>query len=199
MKKIIAAAMMLASSMAFASDRPDNVPDTAVSFQYSGGCFWCTEADSEKLEGVYEAISGFTGGTTPDPVYQRGGWGDHREAAKVWYNPTVLNYADLVNHVYTTVDYQDASGQFCDGGRSYQPAIYFTTEQEKTIAQDLAPASSVVPIEQSTRFYPVRDNQQGYYKGTLTKLKYRYYRLSCGRDSRLLDLQQERISLGDEA
>jgi len=199
MKKIMAAAIMLVSSMAFAADRPDDVPDTAAWFQYSGGCFWCTEADSEKLEGVYEAVSGFTGGTTPNPIYQRGGWGDHREAAQIWYDPSVLDFADLVNHVYTTVDYQDNSGQFCDRGRSYEPAIYFTTEEEKAIAQDLAPESSVVPIEPTSRFYPVRDDQQGYYKGTLSQLKYRYYRLSCGRDGRIFDLQQERISAEDAA
>ncbi len=124
---------------------------SAETFVYPGGCFWCTEADAEKLTGVAEVISGFTGGTTPDPVYRPGQWGDHREAAQVIYDPALISFADLVRHVYATIDYEDNDGQFCDV--SYTPAIYYKTQEQAEIAASLAPASSIVPIEPETEFF----------------------------------------------
>ena len=155
----------------------------ADSFVYSGGCFWCTEADSEKLEGVSEVISGFTGGTTDDPVYQPGGWGDHREAAQVIYDPEVISFEELVKHVYRTIDYEDGDGQFCARGHSYSPAIYVKTEAERMIAERLAPETSIVPIEPERRFYPVREAHQDFYKKN--GVKYKFYRYRCGRDRRI--------------
>ena len=84
----------------------------ADTFVYSGGCFWCTEADMEKLDGVSEVVSGFTAGTTKNPKYIQGQWGDHREAALVTYDPKTINFKDLVIHVYKTIDYEDNEGQF---------------------------------------------------------------------------------------
>ena len=115
-----AAALFLFSSMA-------STAVTAETFTYSG-VFWCTEADTEKLNGVSRVISGFTGGTTASPRYEPGKWGDHREAAKVIYDPEIITYETLVRHVYATIDYEDGEGQFCDRGRSYSPAIYYKTE-----------------------------------------------------------------------
>ena len=155
----------------------------AETFTFSGGCFWCTEADFEKLDGVSEVISGFTGGTTLNPRYQPGKWGDHREAAQVIYDPEVISFEDLVRHVYSTIDYEDNDGQFCDRGKSYSPAIYYKSAEERLIAKRLAPITSIVPIEPESLYYPVRDEHQDFYKKkTLT---YKYYRLRCGRDSRI--------------
>ena len=95
---LAAAALFFFSSMA-----PTAV--TAETFTYSGGCFWCTEADTEKLGGVNEVISGFTGGTTANPRYEPGRWGDHREAAQIVYDPEIISYEKLVRHVYATIDY----------------------------------------------------------------------------------------------
>ena len=95
-----AAAFFFFSSMA-------PIASTAETFTYSGGCFWCTEADTEKLNGVNEVISGFTGGTTTSPRYEPGKWGDHREAAQVIYDPEIITYEKLVMHVYATIDYED--------------------------------------------------------------------------------------------
>jgi len=162
---------------------------SAEPFIYSGGCFWCTEADTEKLLGVIEVISGFTAGTTPNPRYELGKWGDHREAAKVIYNPKVISFEDLVHHVYSTIDYKDNSGQFCDRGRSYSPAIYYKTDRERSIIMRLAPEASVVPIEIESEFYPVRDEHQDYYKKQ--GIKYQYYRFRCGRDERLKVLKDD--------
>lgn len=178
MKNIIfaAAAFFLFSSMA-------STAVTAETFTYSGGCFWCTEADTEKLDGVSEVISGFTGGTSPSPRYEAGKWGDHREAAQVVYDPKIISYEELVRHVYATIDYEDGDGQFCDRGRSYSPAIYYKTDAERLIAERLAPKNSVVPIEPESVFYPVRNEHQDYYKKQ--SFRYTYYRFGCGRDSRL--------------
>jgi peptide-methionine (S)-S-oxide reductase len=161
---------------------------TAETFTYSGGCFWCTEADTENLDGVTEVISGFTGGTTANPRYEPGKWGDHREAAQVVYDPTIISYKELVRHVFATIDYEDNGGQFCDRGRSYSPAIYYKNESERLIAQRLAPKNSVVPIEPESTFYPVREEHQDFYKKQT--FKYKYYRFSCGRDSRLNTLKE---------
>ena len=159
---------------------------SAETFTYSGGCFWCTEADSEKLDGVSDVISGFTGGTTPSPRYAYGEWGDHREAAQIIYDPAVISYEDLVRHVYATIDYEDNAGQFCDRGHSYSPAIYYKTDEERMIAERLAPKTSVVPIEKESVYYPVRDEHQDFYKKRA--IKYKYYRFRCGRDSRINEL-----------
>lgn len=181
MKQIIFA---LTSLIGVANMLP--ITANAETFTYSGGCFWCTEADSEKLDGVSDVISGFTGGTTPSPRYVYGEWGDHREAAQVIYDPAIISYEDLVKHVYATIDYEDNGGQFCDRGHSYSPAIYYKTEAEREIAERLAPESSVVPIEPESAYYPVREEHQDFYKKR--SIKYKYYRFRCGRDSRLSEL-----------
>ena len=158
----------------------------ADTFVYSGGCFWCTEADTEKLNGVSDVISGFTAGTTKDPKYIPGQWGDHREAALVLYDPNKITFKELVTHVFKTIDYEDNNGQFCDRGRSYTPAIYYKNDEEKKIILSLAPKSSIVPVEKESRFYPVREEHQNYYKKQT--YKYDYYRFMCRRDSRLEQL-----------
>ena len=178
MRKIIFGIAAFTSALCVSS-----LTAASETFNYSGGCFWCTEADSEKLEGVTEVISGFTGGTTPSPRYEIGKWGDHREAAQIIYDPALISYEDLVRHVYATIDYEDNDGQFCDRGRSYSPAIYFKTDEERLIAERLAPETSVVPIERESTFYPVREEHQDYYKKR--SLKYKYYRVRCGRDRRV--------------
>ena len=155
-------------------------------FVYSGGCFWCTEADTEKLDGVSDVVSGFTGGTTPNPRYYHNAYGDHREAAQVFYDPDVISFEDLVRHVFKTIDYEDAEGQFCDRGRAYSPAIYVKNEEERDIALSLAPPSSIVPIEAENLFFPVREEHQDFYKKRSGK--YKFYRFRCGRDQRLKKL-----------
>jgi len=158
----------------------------ADTFVYSGGCFWCTEADTEKLDGVSDVISGFTAGTTKDPKYIPGQWGDHREAALVIYDPKKITFKELVTHVFKTIDYEDADGQFCDRGRSYTPAIYYKSEDQKKIILSLAPKTSIVPVEKESKFYPVREEHQNYYKKQ--SYKYEYYRFMCRRDKRLEQL-----------
>lgn len=156
------------------------------SFVYSGGCFWCTEADFEKLDGVHDVISGFTGGTSDSPRYFFGQWGDHREAAKVLYDPNVISFEELVRHAFATIDYEDAGGQFCDRGHSYSPAIYVKSDEQAEIVKRLAPPTSIVPIEKESQYFPVREEHQDYYKKNSTK--YKFYRFRCGRDRRVEEL-----------
>ncbi len=165
-----------------------SIPDNAATFVYSGGCFWCTEKDSEALNGVYDAISGFTAGTTDDPKYGYGRSGDHREASIVYYDPTKLSYGQLAAHAFNTVDYTDGDGQFCDRGHEYSPAIYYKTLEEKKIVESLAPKGSKVAIEKESAFYPVNAGHQDYYKKNT--IRYNYYRTGCGRDAKVAKLDK---------
>ena len=181
MNRIIAGALLLAALAAPAGAAEQKV------FVFSGGCFWCTEADFEKIHGVKEVVSGFTSGTTENPKYYSGQWGDHREAAQVIYDPRRISFEELVEQVYATIDFEDEGGQFCDRGRSYSPAIYVKTDEEKAIAEKLAPATSVVPVEFETTFFPVRDEHQDFYKKR--PVRYTVYRKGCGRDRRIEQLK----------
>ena len=162
---------------------------------FAGGCFWCMEADFEKLEGVGEVVSGFTGGTLPNPTY-RGNHEGHYEAVKVNYDPAVIAYEELLEHFWRNIDPFDARGQFCDKGPSYRTAIFATDAQrsaaqasltavrerfpERGIATELLPAS---------RFWPVEAYHQNY--ADKNPLRYKLYRWNCGRDGRLEEVWGE--------
>lgn len=170
--------------------------DTAV---FAGGCFWCMESDFEKLEGVSEAVSGFTGGTLPNPTY-RGNHEGHYEAVEVTYDPAVVSYQDLLDYYWVNVDPFDARGQFCDKGSEYLAAIFVDNENEKTLAEksrqavvEQFPGKTIVPpILPTSTFYPIKGEEsyhQDYYKNY--SARYKYYRWSCGRDARLNDIWGE--------
>ena len=159
---------------------------------FAGGCFWCTEADFEKLPGVTGAISGYIGGRTANPTYEQvsaGGTG-HYEAVLVTYDPARIGYDALVRHYFRTVDPTDAGGQFCDRGESYRTAIFVRDAAQKRAAEaekvrvgrQLA-GKVVTPVIAAARFYPAEGYHQDYYKKN--PIRYRFYRSRCGRDSRL--------------
>lgn len=163
---------------------------------FAGGCFWCMEADFEKLEGVKEVISGFTGGTLPNPTYN-GNHKGHYEAVQIHYDETKLSYQDLLDHFWINIDPFDAKGQFCDKGFSYLSAIFVSNSNELALAtkskervEAQFPDQKVVtPILDATRFYPIQGAEsyhQDYYKNN--PFRYRYYRWGCGRDQRLNDI-----------
>jgi peptide-methionine (S)-S-oxide reductase len=160
---------------------------------FAGGCFWCTESDFEKVPGVIEAESGYTGGKTVNPTYQQVSSGStgHAEAVRVTYDPAKVSYAQLVEHFWKTIDPTERDRQFCDIGDQYRSAIYWGNEAEhkiveasrdallksgrfKNIYTELAPASA---------FYPAEDYHQDYYKKN--SVRYSYYRYACGRDAQL--------------
>jgi len=162
---------------------------------FAGGCFWCTEADFEKVPGVITAVSGYTGGDTIDPTYEQvsaGGTG-HYEAVQVTFDPVRVSYEQLADYFFRTVDPLDAGGQFCDRGTSYRTAIFVRSDRQRRIAlaekaeaQAKLKARVVTPVLRATQFYPAEGYHQDYYKKN--SLKYRFYRSRCGRDARLREL-----------
>jgi peptide-methionine (S)-S-oxide reductase len=160
---------------------------------FAGGCFWCVEADFEKLPGVKEAISGYAGGHVKNPTYKqvvRGGTG-HYEVAKIIYDPSQVSYAELLEHFWTTVDPTDDGGQFCDRGQSYETAIFANPAQidaarlsKQTLQNSGRLKDKVVtPIIAAGAFYPAENYHQDYYKKK--PIRYKYYRNGCGRDKRI--------------
>ena len=162
---------------------------------FAGGCFWCTEADFEKVPGVLSAVSGYTGGRTANPTYEQvsaGGTG-HYEAVRVTYDPRRVSYAQLVRHYFGTVDPLDNGGQFCDRGESYRTAIFTANAAERRIAD--AERTRVngqlrrkvaTPLLNAGAFYPAEGYHQDYYKKN--PVRYKYYRYRCGRDARLKEV-----------
>lgn len=183
-----------------AAAAPSGRTETAV---FAGGCFWCTEADFEKVPGVTGAVSGYTGGRTSEPTYEQvaaGGTG-HYEAVRITYDPARVSYAQLVDYYFRTVDPTDSGGQFCDRGESYRTAIFAVGESQRKLAEaekaEVAAALSapvVTPILPVATFYEAEGYHQDYYR--INALKYKYYRGRCGRDARLKDVWAGSASAG---
>jgi peptide methionine sulfoxide reductase msrA/msrB len=171
------------------------VPATAAAERaeafFAGGCFWCTEADFEKLDGVHEAVSGFAGGPEKNPAYREvaSGKTGHTETVKVIYDPERVSYEQLLSWFWRHIDPTDPNGQFVDRGSQYRSAIFYRTEEEKRKAQaskeQLAASgrfdeSIVTEITKLQQFYRAADKHQNYYKEH--SLKYKFYRSRSGRD-----------------
>ncbi len=163
---------------------------------FAGGCFWCMESDFEKLDGVTDVISGFTGGKIKNPTYN-GNHEGHYEAVEITYNPSKVSYVQLLEHFWKNIDPFDARGQFCDKGHSYLSAIFVANEEQRQLAEQSRikvvkqfPGKKVItPILPVSTFYPIKGKEsyhQDYYKNN--PVRYRFYRLSCGRDSRLQEI-----------
>ncbi|MBL7032025.1 MAG: peptide-methionine (S)-S-oxide reductase MsrA, partial [Nitrospira sp.] len=101
---------------------------------FAGGCFWCMESDYEKLEGVIDVISGFTGGTLKNPTYY-GNHTGHYEAVEITYDPDKVSYKELLDYYWVNIDPFDDKGQFCDKGPSYLSAIFVANETERKLAE----------------------------------------------------------------
>ncbi len=166
-----------------------SVYETAL---FSGGCFWCTESDFEKTDGVVEAVSGYTGGTTVDPTYEETNTGTtgHREAVQVYYDPEIVTYDQLLNVFWRHHDPTDPGGSFGDRGSQYGSAVYYRDESQKRLIEDSiveheklgtlsGPIVSI--IEQEKTFYVAEDYHQNYYINNPSR--YKFYRGGSGRDS----------------
>ena len=159
---------------------------------FASGCFWCTEADFDKLAGVKTTTSGYIGGRVRNPTYEQvsnGGTG-HAEAVEVVFDPSVVSYEQLLEHYWHNVDPFAANRQFCDVGSQYRPEIFVHDERQRAAAeaskariQRLFQQPIVVNITQASTFYPAEDYHQDYHR--THALQYRYYRWRCGRDARL--------------
>jgi peptide-methionine (S)-S-oxide reductase len=200
-----AAAMTLGfttATLAQSRTAPDGRPlATAI---FAAGCFWCAEADFEKVPGVVDAVSGYTGGRAPSPTYEQvsaGGTG-HLEAVQVHYDATRVSYAQLLDVFWRNVDPLDGGGQFCDKGEQYTAAVFVATPEERALAEALKRreagrlASSGRPI--ATRILPAAPfyEAEAYHQGYAKKnpVRYRFYRTSCRRDARLRELRELRGS-----
>jgi len=158
---------------------------------FAGGCFWCTESDFEKIDGVIQAISGYTGGEVVDPTYEQvsaGGTG-HVEAVKVIYDPAKASYEDLLEIFWRSIDPTDPGGQFVDRGSQYRSAIFYADPEQGALAEaskrKLAASGAfdkpiVTEILSLEKFYEAESHHQDYYKKN--PLRYKWYRSSSGRD-----------------
>jgi peptide-methionine (S)-S-oxide reductase len=186
------ASFVAGAQMAKTADSP-TATATAV---FAGGCFWCVEADFDKLPGVIATQSGYTGGKTPNPTYHQvsaGGTG-HTEAVRVSYDPAKLSYQQLVDYFWRHIDPTVKDRQFCDIGTQYRSAIYWQNETERKIAEASRDAllksgklqQVFTEIAAASVFYPAEEYHQDYY--TKNPIRYAYYRKSCGRDARVHEI-----------
>ncbi len=208
MKKLVGARILALVSMAIfamailvpsvaAEDEPGLARAT-----FAGGCFWCMEPPYDRIEGVIETISGFSGGQVPNPSYDQvmGGRTGHLEVVQVLYDPARVSYEQLLHIFWRNIDPFQADGQFCDRGPMYRSAIFAhgaeQHEQARASVEHVAGYGlSDQPIDtrviEFESFYPAESYHQDYYLKNPTR--YRYYRWRCGRDQRLQALW------GDEA
>lgn len=158
---------------------------------FAGGCFWCTQADFEKVDGVVEVVAGYAGGHVKNPTYQQvsaGGTGSV-EAIQVTYDPKKISYKDLLSYFWMHVDPTDSGGQFVDRGAQYQSVIFYSDEEQKKLAEESKQEVErsgrfggpiVTGIVKLSNFYRAEDYHQDYYKKN--PLRYELYRYNAGRD-----------------
>lgn len=155
----------------------------------AGGCFWCVEADLEKLPGVSGVVSGYSGGESENPTYGTYSSGGHREVVEVTYDASVLDYHALLTYFLKHIDPTDGAGSFGDRGVEYSPAIYVENDAERAAAEEVLAeidASGIfnvplaVPVLTREKFWPAEEYHQDYYKKS--SLKYKFYRTASGRD-----------------
>ena len=173
------------SDAATQRDADAPVPDSLKQATFAGGCFWCTEAAFQELDGVTRAVSGFSGGTSPDPTYDAvaGGQTDYAEAVQVTYDPDAITYERLLTAYWHHMDPTDAGGQFADRGSQYRPVIFYHNARQQRLAEQSKQALAqsgkfsepiVVKIQPMDRFYAAKAYHQDYYKKNPTEYK-RYY------------------------
>ncbi|CAH6794637.1 Peptide methionine sulfoxide reductase MsrA / Peptide methionine sulfoxide reductase MsrB [Vibrio chagasii] len=160
----------------------------------AGGCFWCTESDLEKLKGVTDVISGYSGGELENPTYKQvsSGKSGHIEVINVTYNPDVVSYEQVLDQFFRHIDPTDDKGSFVDRGPQYRPAIFYHNQEQKDVAQSfmmeidkaqIFGAPLKTELIKFEKFWPAEDYHQDYYKKS--KVRYNYYRYASGRDQYL--------------
>jgi peptide-methionine (S)-S-oxide reductase len=193
---LAACALALAGATVASGAAAQGKPATETAI-VAGGCFWCVEADFDKIDGVLSTTSGYINGRTPNPTYREvsaGGTG-YTEAVRIEFDPARVSYAQLIEKFWRTIDPTVKDQQFCDVGSQYRTGIYPLNEAQMKIAQASKAALEknkpfrapiVTEIVTAGRFYPAEDYHQDYY--LKNPVRYLYYRTGCGRDARLKDL-----------
>lgn len=197
--------LSLALALVFAPVVPVAAQSTQTAV-VAGGCFWCVESDFRRVQGVTDMRVGFSGGTTPDPVYDDVARGrtDHLEVAEITFDPAQISYDQILHMFLRSVDVLDAGGQFCDRGAHYTTAIFATPAQTAAAQAAIAEAeaelgqSIVTPVREAATFYEADEFHQNYANSTertLTRFgwverrdAYKRYREGCGRDRRVREL-----------
>ena len=156
---------------------------------FAGGCFWCMEESFEKLSGVKEVISGYSGGTTSNPTYKEVTYGNtgHFEVVEIIYDKNIISYEELLRNFWLNIDPFDAFGQFCDKGYSYRSVAFYQNEYEKNKIEesifkieDKFNKRVVTYVREFKVFYKAEDKHQDYYQEYL--LNYLMYKKNCGRE-----------------
>jgi peptide methionine sulfoxide reductase msrA/msrB len=161
---------------------------------FAGGCFWCMEHPFEKLEGVLEVISGYTGGQKDNPTYEEvsSGMTGHLEAVQITYDPSRISYSEILDIFWKQIDPTDPGGQFVDRGGQYRSAIFYHSEEQKALAEKSKSELNksgryknpiVTEIIKASEFYKAEDYHQDYSKKN--PIRYKYYRYNSGRDQYL--------------
>jgi peptide-methionine (S)-S-oxide reductase len=181
-------ALLLAAALLAGGDPARAETKTAI---FAGGCFWCVEEAFDKVEGVTETVSGYAGGTKPNPTY--GSHEGYVEAVKVTYDPAEVSYAELLDTFWHNIDPFDASGQFCDKGPAYRTVIFVGDAEQKNLAEQTRKeiasrfkrkvATEIRPV---TTFTAAEDYHQDYHHQN--PVSYKYYKWGCGRAQRLAEI-----------
>ncbi len=191
------AAVLMLSFNTSRADKTSTQTANTKSIVLAGGCFWCIEADYEKLDGIIDVVSGYSGGHTNNPTYKQvtAGRSGHLEVVKVTYNSNVISYTEILDYFWRHIDPTRNDGQFCDKGIQYRPAIFYKNDKEKQAILKSAKQinkiktfSEPLKVEyiQASTFYPAEEYHQDYYKKN--PLRYKYYRFACSRDQRVESL-----------
>ncbi len=162
---------------------------------FAGGCFWCTESDFEKNNGVISGVSGYIGGTVVSPTYKdvSKGTTGHIEAVEITYDPKKIDYNALLKIYWKSIDPTVKNRQFCDYGPQYRSAIFYLNNEQRTLAQNskahvkkLLKKTVYTEILKAGIFYRAEKYHQNYYKKN--PVRYKYYRYRCSRDQRLKEI-----------
>ncbi len=190
---LFALSLFFLQSPVFAA-APEPRVETAI---LAGGCFWCIEADYEKLDGVLDVVSGYTGGHLKNPTYKDVSYGKsgHIEAVKISFDANTISYTEILDFFWRHVDPTRDDGQFCDRGAQYRPAIFYSGEkqQREALASEKRTAANKpfseplkVELIATSEFYLAEDYHQDYYKKK--PIRYNLYRFNCRRDARVEEL-----------
>lgn len=158
---------------------------------FAGGCFWCMEADFEKLPGVIKVVSGYAGGQKEKPSYEEvsSGLTGHWEVIQVYYDPSKITYEELLDYFWKHIDPTDSGGQFVDRGPQYRTAIFYHNEEQRRLAErskevlkkskrfERPIVTEILPL---TKFYEAEAYHQDYHEKN--PLRYQLYRHGSGRD-----------------
>jgi len=191
LRRTFVAACLLAAAVSGAAAQ-----DKTAKAIFAGGCFWCVEADFDKVPGVLSTTSGYIGGTVKNPTYQQVSAGStgHVEAVEIAYDPAKVTYAKLLDVFWRNIDPLVKDKQFCDTGDQYRTGIYYLDDEQKKLADEskvkvvakFAPRAVYTEIVKADTFYKAEEYHQDYYKKN--EARYNFYRWNCGRDQRLEQL-----------